>query len=98
MKVVYNGYYGGFSLSDKAVARYWELKGTKPPKDWYSRNVERDDQLLVQVVEELGKDACGSFAHLLITDVPAGTKWRIDEYDGSESVMTIDEYEWKVAR
>jgi hypothetical protein len=97
MKVVYNGCYGGFSLSDKAIARYWELKGTEPPKDWYNRNIERDDPLFVQVVEELGKEANGSFANLLIGEVAKGKRWRIDEYDGHESVMTDDEYEWKIA-
>jgi len=26
-----------------------------------------------------------------------GTQYRIDEYDGMESVMTIDDYEWSIA-
>jgi len=98
MKVVYNGCYGGFSISPEAVARYWEIKGTEASYDWYNRDVERDDPVLVQVVEELGERASGSFAKLLITDVPSGTKWRIDEYDGHESIVTIDDYVWKVAR
>jgi hypothetical protein len=51
----------------------------------------------VQVVEELGADADGQYAELAIADVPAGTKYRIDEYDGVESVMTIDDYHWSVA-
>jgi hypothetical protein len=52
---------------------------------------------LVQVVEQLGDKANGSYAKLFITDVPSGTKYRIDEYDGLESVMTIDDYEWSIA-
>jgi hypothetical protein len=63
----------------------------------YSRDIPRDDPALVQVVEELGEKANGQCADLRIEDVPAGTLWRIDEYDGSERVMTQSDYEWKLA-
>ncbi len=96
MKVVFNACFGGFGLSPIAEARYVELKG-ELPKNFYQRNIKRDDPVLVQVVEELGKAANGSFADLKIIDVPAGTRWRIDEYDGSESVMAVDDYEWSIA-
>lgn len=62
------------------------------------RGIERDDPILVQVVEELGDDASGYCARLAIAEIPAGTLYRIDEYDGSESVMTNEDYEWKVAQ
>jgi hypothetical protein len=61
------------------------------------REISRTDPILVQVVEELGDAANGDHAQLRIEDVPAGTKYRIDEYDGNESVMTIDSYEWETA-
>jgi hypothetical protein len=61
------------------------------------RDIERNDPILVQVVEELGDKANGSHAKLRIAEVPAGTRYRIDEYDGLESVMIIDDYEWSVA-
>lgn len=61
-------------------------------------DIERDDPLLVQVVEELGEDASGNYANLQIAEVPTGSFYRIDEYDGSESVMTNSDYDWKVAR
>lgn len=64
---------------------------------WSCRNIDRADPALVQVVEELGKAAGGLCSSLAIEDVPAGTAYRIDEYDGNESVMTQDSYEWKVA-
>ena len=60
-------------------------------------DLSRTDPALVQVVEELGERANDSFAQLFITEVPAGTRYRIDEYDGLESVMTVDDYEWSVA-
>jgi hypothetical protein len=58
---------------------------------------ERNDPILVQVVEELGDKANGRCAKLRIAEVPAGTLYRIDEYDGFESVETKDSYEWSVA-
>ena len=61
------------------------------------RDFERNDPILVQVVEELGDKANGRCAKLRITEVPAGTLYRIDEYDGFESVETKDSYEWNVA-
>ncbi len=61
------------------------------------RDIDRADPVLAQVVEELGDRANGSHAKLRIEELPAGTLYRIDEYDGIESVMTQDAYEWKVA-
>ncbi|MEW8048917.1 MAG: hypothetical protein AB2792_19940 [Candidatus Thiodiazotropha sp.] len=53
---------------------------------WYSSNVERDDPLLIQVVEKLGKEASGLCAKLKIVEIPDGVDWEIDEYDGNEHV------------
>ncbi len=61
------------------------------------RDIERNDPVLVQVVEELGDKASGRHAALRIAEVSAGTLYRIDEYDGNESVMTVDDYNWSVA-
>ena len=49
-------------------------------------HISRDDQALVQVVEELGEEANGKYAELKIVDVPEYAKWHIHEYDGSEQV------------
>jgi hypothetical protein len=113
VKIVYNGGYGGFGLSKKAIQRYCELSGLgltrvkdelggywwelPDGKEWYDDSIYRDDPFLVQVVEELGEEADGFAAKLMIRELPAGTRYRIDEYDGMETVMTIDEYEWSVA-
>lgn len=96
-KIVYNACFGGFGLSQKAIDRYWELKGEPMPESWWDKNVDRADPVLVQVVEELVGEADGAYADLRIRELPAGTLYRIDEYDGSETVMTQDEYEWSVA-
>ncbi len=56
-------------------------------------NITRHDPILVQVVEELGSvRASGKHADLKIEEVEG--KYRIDEYDGNEQVMTPDSYEW----
>jgi hypothetical protein len=98
-KIVYNACFGGFGLSDKAVARYWEIKGLPAPDNFSRFDLEDDraDPILVQVVEELGQDAGDAFSDLYIRELPEGTLYRIDEYDGMETVMTQDEYTWKVA-
>lgn len=92
-KIVYNACFGGFGLSDEGMNRFKELGG-KTNSRW---EIERTDPLLVQVVEELGDEVNTRFSNLQIIDLPEGTKYRIDEYDGNESVMTIDDYEWSTA-
>lgn len=52
------------------------------------RDIERTDEALIQVVEELGKEANGRCANLKIVKIPSDIEWEIDEYDGLE---TIDE-------
>jgi len=59
--------------------------------------INRTDPVLIQVIEELGKEANGNSADLQIDELPAGTQYHIHEYDGSETVMTPDDYEWKTA-
>jgi len=57
----------------------------------------RRDPILIQVVEELGEEANGVCANLKIAELPTGVKYRIDEYDGMERVMLIDDYDWEIA-
>jgi hypothetical protein len=92
-KIVYNRCYGGFGLSKAAWERYVELGGQAESE----YDVSRTDPILVQVVEELGEDANGMCAELLIYDLPTGTKYRIEEYDGLEHIETEDSIEWSVA-
>jgi len=121
-KVVYNGCFGGFSLSDAGVRRYLELKGILFVEEEYKKLAysgvrfrigydeddspdyfscydieDRADPILVQVVEELGEEANGHCANLLIRELDRGTRYRIQEYDGSEWVETEYDIEWQVA-
>ena len=59
---------------------------------WYHREVDRHDPILVQVVEELGGKANGECAKLAIDEISG--PYRIDEYDGYESVECPDSYDW----
>lgn len=54
---------------------------------WLScRDIERDDQLLIQTVEELGAKANGWAASLKIVEIPDDVEWQIEEYDGNEHI------------
>lgn len=56
-------------------------KATLSPRD-----LDRADPFLVQAVEQLGDKANGRFAELKVVDIPDGTDYTIEEYDGAEWV------------
>jgi hypothetical protein len=69
----------------------------KNGEQMWDSDIKRDDPFLVQVVEELGKEASHDGADLRIEDLPSGTKYRIEEYDGYETIETIDDIRWSIA-
>ena len=95
MKIIKNDCYGGCTISEKAARRYCELKGINYDKDWekdYSvYGVKRTDPVLIQVVEELGKEANGFCSRLKIEEIPNGSYYRISEYDGWEELILKEE-------
>lgn len=60
-----------------------------PENHFYDMDLDRDDPVLVQVVEELGKRANDSYSNLRIAEVPDGVNWYIDDYDGIETVREV---------
>ena len=86
MKIVINKCYGGFGLSDKALELYNKLAGTNLE---YADDLDRNDPILVHVVETLGDEADGRFARLRIVEIPDDINWEIAEYDGVESVEEV---------
>ena len=46
--------------------------------------LDRDDPVLIQVVEELGAKADGKYAKLKIVEIPDWVRWQVSEYDGNE--------------
>ena len=84
-RVVINACHGGFGLSDAANSRYKLLAGITDP-DWYFTDIERDDPMLVQVIEEYGPLANDRCSELRIVEIPADVQWEIAEYDGYEHI------------
>jgi len=98
-KVVYNISYGGFSISPEALRRMQELGFTGETSInslhndcAYLYDCARHNPILVQVVEELGKKANGCGSDLRIAQVFG--PYRIEEYDGAETVMEPSDYDW----
>ncbi len=60
-------------------------------------DMDRADPALVKVVENLGFVADGRSAKLKIVDIEAGTRYRIEEYDGREWIEYADDIGWSVA-
>jgi hypothetical protein len=54
-----------------------------------ARDIDRDDPILIRVVEELGSDADDRFAKLKIVEIPEDVHWTIEEYDGMEWVSEV---------
>lgn len=46
----------------------------------------REDNSLVEVVEELGEKASGKFGRLVVVEIPDGMDYVIDDYDGFETL------------
>ena len=69
------------------------------PEDVINFNdLDRTDPTLITVVETMGsKAASGRFASLYIEEIPNGTQYKIDNYDGIEELITKDDDDWKTA-
>ena len=62
------------------------------PKDdsyWSSRQIDRTDPKLIEVIKELGDSANGGFASLRVVEIPDGIEYEISEYDGSEHIAEV---------
>ena len=69
------------------------------PKDtFHVYDLKRSDPILVQVVEELGAESSGPCSNLKVVEIESGRYFKIDEYDGFESVEYRDiDDEWILA-
>lgn len=83
-RIVINSCFGGFSLSNKAIALLSERGQTMEYWD-----IPRDDPILVEVVEQLGEEANGRCAELKIVEVPDNVRWTIEAFDGMEHVAEV---------
>lgn len=96
-KVVISACYGGFSVSAEASQYLNEHYGVAITEYGYiDDKMTRHDPRLVHVVETLGTErASGMCAKLKVVEIST-PMYRIDEYDGYESVDVPDSIDWVV--
>ena len=96
MKIAINNCYGGFSLSVAAfdrlvelgdvdtieVAEIFERLGLDRADAFYEGY--RHNPLLIQTIEELGENANGRHSFIKIVEIPDGTSYMVQDYDGME--------------
>jgi len=98
-KIAINTAYGGFGLSPEASEMLNELKNIKEgDKDYVNPeygyiNIPRYDKDLIKVIETLGEKAYGDMSEISIYEVE-GPLFRVEEYDGYESLVTPDSQQW----
>lgn len=85
MKVVINACHGGFGLSEEAMTELKNRKRITDPEFW-EYDIKRDDPILVQLVEEMGKAVDSRYSELKVVDIPDDVEWTVMEYDGLEWV------------
>lgn len=55
----------------------------------YLDESHRTDSVLIEVVEELGKEASGEFADLQIVEIPDDLKYEVIDHDGIERLCEV---------
>jgi hypothetical protein len=71
---------------DQGFIKHYYINEKNDNNYFYDREIARNDSTLIEVIEELGSTANGSFAKLKIIDIPDDVEWDIEEYDGMEWV------------
>ena len=85
MKIVINGRFGGFGLSQ---AGHYELgRRLRLAEDSFCDwDIKRTNSDLVEMIEENASLYSGDHARLHVVEVPDDVQWHIHDYDGSEHV------------
>lgn len=85
-RIVISETYGGYGISD-AGRDFLKVRGLDIDDawDWYKR-VDRDDPLLVEMVQTLGAAASTRYSNLVVVEIPHGVAWHVHEYDGYETL------------
>ena len=83
---------------DCTTIDYGKVTNTYPSSPFADCPITRNDKHLVQVVEELGEEANTTVSRLTIVEIENGRWYKIDEYDGYESIEYRDiDDEWELA-
>lgn len=89
-RIVINTCHGGFGLSETALNLYRAYAGIKEEDKFYDFEIERNDPILLQVIEQLGASECGTrYSELKVVEIPDDVEWEIKEYDGKEWVAEV---------
>lgn len=67
-----HGFMKDIILKDKLVHTY--------------NNDEREDPIMIGVIDELGERANSRYSRLKVVEIPDGTEYEIAEYDGNEHI------------
>lgn len=93
MKVVINGCYGGFGVSEELMKRF------DNKVDFYCPDEYRTNEEFVALVEEMGIEASSKFSNLHVVEVPdEATDWMVEDYDGLERIVAVVGGRLKVIR
>jgi hypothetical protein len=74
-----NDIYHRYKGKTGAAQRYWD--------SWTRES--RTHPLIIRLVEELGEKANGHHGELKVVEIPDGTEYTIEEYDGREHVAEV---------
>jgi len=85
--IMYNTCYGGFRPSDAAIEEY--KRRSPDGKNPRLFELDRDDQVMAQIVKEMGSAANGQFSDIKLQRIPVEYRdfYTIHEYDGLETVL-----------
>lgn len=63
----------------------------KVPEEYYFSHyeIERTNPNLIKVIDELGDEANGRCANLMVVEIPDNVNWEIDDYDGIETIHEV---------
>ena len=77
---------------------YGKVTNTYPSRAFEDHSISRNDKHLIQTIEELGEEANTTVSRLTIVEIENGRWYKIDEYDGYESIKYRDiDDEWELA-
>ena len=94
VKIVINRCYGGFGISQAGMDFLKEKYNVEETSGYIIESTwDRHDPRMVDMVETLGNSVNHGFSKLEVVEIEGNT-YRIEEYDGMESVETPNSIEW----
>ena len=68
---------------------FWDWQQQNEDKYIYDKSIERTDEDLIQVVEELGELVNLQYSSLKVVEIPDDVEWQIDSFDGMETIEEV---------